>query len=113
METEVFDAYSVSLSESSELHVHEFLKQFGQVFPTKYSRESGMTKADASDRLSVSHLNFKTLHKLGDVRLEFVDELSLHLEFDERTRVLKIFRYPSVCRLFCSGTAKHGNFLTS
>jgi len=42
------------------------------------------------------------LDKVADVKVEWVNSLSLHLEFDNVRRRLKVFRFPSFCRLMYS-----------
>jgi hypothetical protein len=34
---------------------------------------------------------------VAGVRIQWVDCLSLHLEFDSRSKTLKVFRFPSLC----------------
>jgi hypothetical protein len=36
------------------------------------------------------------------VEIEWVDMMNLHLEFNEALKTLKIFRFPSYCRILCS-----------
>ena len=47
--------------------------------------------------LFVSTINYHSLRTIGKVRLEWVDNLSCHLNFDSRTRTLSVFRFPSFC----------------
>ncbi|EHK48803.1 hypothetical protein TRIATDRAFT_215066 [Trichoderma atroviride IMI 206040] len=49
----------------------------------------------------VSYLRYQTLHDVAGVKLVFVDCISLHLDFDEKSRELRIFRFPSLCKLLC------------
>lgn len=49
--------------------------------------------------IDVSQVCFQTLHRVGAIQLEFVDALSLHLAFDTRTRVLSVFKFPSLVLL--------------
>ncbi|KAH9205991.1 hypothetical protein DL95DRAFT_241707, partial [Leptodontidium sp. 2 PMI_412] len=44
---------------------------------------------------------FYTLHNVMKIQIEWVDCLSLHLEFDNQSKVLKLFRFPSICLLMC------------
>ena len=54
---------------------------------------------DSSEYLILSFLSYYTLVKVAKIKIEWVESLNLHLEFDEGARVLKLFRYPSFCRL--------------
>jgi hypothetical protein len=38
---------------------------------------------------------------VANIEVEWVDSLSLHLEFDKSTKILKLFRLPSLCLLMC------------
>lgn len=59
--------------------------------------------AGLSTLLPVTHLNFFSLSKLGDVTISWVDDLSRHCEFDRfsRDKSLKLFRLPSLCARAC------------
>jgi hypothetical protein len=46
-----------------------------------------------------SYISFHSLHQVLNVKVEWVDVLNQHLEFDHRNAVLRIFRFPSMCRL--------------
>ncbi|KAL3303408.1 dipeptidyl peptidase III [Colletotrichum asianum] len=49
--------------------------------------------------LTVTHLNFLSLSRLGDVTISWVDDLSKHCTFDRysTTKELRLFRLPSLC----------------
>ncbi|KAI0426342.1 hypothetical protein F5Y09DRAFT_334238 [Xylaria sp. FL1042] len=53
--------------------------------------------------LAVTHLNFFTLSRLGDVTISWVDDLSKHCHFDRysKKKELKLFRLPSLCSTIC------------
>ena len=53
----------------------------------------------SSEYLVLSYLSYNTLSRVAQIKIEWVDCLNLHLEFDERRRLLKLFRFPSFCRL--------------
>jgi hypothetical protein len=53
------------------------------------------------DWIEVSLLCCYVLSNIAKVKIEWVDSLSMHLEFDMYTKVLKIFRLPSLCLLMC------------
>src|SRR2546423_11853550 len=119
LDTQTFDRYSISLAKTSQLPIHIMLKHFGQLLP-KTPKSLAVPgplffseQTSASDRISVNYVNFRTLNSLACVRLEFVSSISLHLELDENLKVLKVFRYPSLCRVFCSGSLDRDSYLTS
>lgn len=71
-----------------------FLRKFGSLIP-----EPGAGLAGAPELITVSYVCFAMLDKVADVKIEWVNSLSLHLEFDNVQRVLKVFRFPSFCML--------------
>jgi hypothetical protein len=73
-----------------------FLRKFGHLIP-----ETGPGLAQTSELINVSSVCFSVLAKVADVTIEWVNSLSLHLEFDNIQRVLKVFRFPSFCLLMC------------
>lgn len=46
-----------------------------------------------------SNINYHILSRIAEIRIVWVDCLSLHLEFDWRTMTLKLFRFPSFCAM--------------
>jgi hypothetical protein len=71
-----------------------FLRRFGHLIP-----ETGAGPVGANELITVSYVCFSMLDKVADVKIEWVNSLSLHLEFDNVRRILKIFRFPSFCML--------------
>jgi hypothetical protein len=67
--------------------------------PTSPSSMKPTGHEGSSEYLILSFLSYHTLIKVAKIKIEWVESLNLHLEFDEGTRVLKLFRYPSFCRL--------------
>jgi hypothetical protein len=47
----------------------------------------------------VPYVCYQTLRNVCRVEIEWVDALGLHLEFNSTRKVLKVFRFPSFCRL--------------
>lgn len=92
--------------ENKDQPLYTLLREFGKIIP-EYNRE--LSPLDAPGALPGRHdgwidlslVCFHTLHKVATVKIEWVDSLSLHLEFDSRARILKVFRYPSLCFLMC------------
>jgi hypothetical protein len=109
--TETYLTYSRDLHDSRTLPIHYLLREFGNILPQPQFASStlstGTRRAPATSKiLMLSHLNYYTLSRVAKIRIEWVDCLSLHLEFDSSNGVLKIFRFPSFCRIVCSGTLK-------
>lgn len=52
--------------------------------------------------IKVQSVCFNTLHSVVGVKIEWVSSLALHLEIDSGKRTLKLFQYPSFCRMMAS-----------
>jgi hypothetical protein len=94
--------------ESNDQPLHMLLGKFGQIVPQR-QRELGtghptsptVPVRPGDEWIEVSLLCFHTLNKFASIKIEWVDSLSLHLEFDSYTKVVKVFRLPSLCLLMC------------
>lgn len=95
------------------LAVHQLLRHFSKhivpspwLYSAQQSGDPPGAKVDLfSEQLVVSYINFRTLSKVARIELEFVPYLGLHLEFDEETRRLKLFRFPSWCLTVAAATS--------
>ena len=47
--------------------------------------------------ISPTNFNIQVLSTLLRIRVQWVDTLALHLDYDQTTRTLSLFRYPSFC----------------
>jgi hypothetical protein len=87
---------------------HTLLKKFGRIIPERendasWRHEYLSTHTGQRDGwIDLSLVCFHTLHTVSSVKIEWVDCLCLHLDFDSRTKTLKVFRFPSLCFLMCS-----------
>ena len=104
--TETITRYAYSLKDISDLQTHQLLNSFGRLIPGSLAWAQNIpTPVEADiflEQVVVSYLNFHTLSKVAKIQIVFVDSLSLHLELDEKAKMLKVFRFPSYCRLLCS-----------
>ena len=102
--SKTFTSFSQTL-ENMDLPLHTFLRRFGTIIPEHIGDTAGHTAGcPAGPHIGWIHLRsvcFHTLHKVAKVKIEWVDCLSLHLEFNNRTRALKMFRFPSLCFIMC------------
>lgn len=80
-------------SQQAERQIQRMLKNFGDLFP------SPTEAINAEECLYTTRLNYSSLVKVSNVRIEWVDVLSAHLHFDASTKTLMIFRLPSFCVL--------------
>jgi len=93
-----------------DLPLYRLLERFGKLIPNapamRPERTSGpLPDMNTIDWIDVSLVCFHTLHKIADIKIEWVDVLALHLDFDSRKRTLSIFRYPSFCFLMYTSGA--------
>ncbi|KAI9677973.1 MAG: hypothetical protein M1822_008081 [Bathelium mastoideum] len=81
--------------------LHDFLLGFGILLPPRgfNSVECGdeITSLVGMKSVSSASFNAQLLTTIGDIRIEWVDSLSCHLEFDEHNRKLFLFRHPAFC----------------
>ena len=95
--------YSRLPVEKASLPIHQLIKHLGHLLPRPYQNldpSSHVVPRNLfSEQLVVNYLAFHTLHKVAKIKLEFVNSMCQHLEFDAQTEVLKIFRFPSFCML--------------
>ncbi|MCJ1400648.1 hypothetical protein MMC11_003856 [Xylographa trunciseda] len=102
-ESKVFDNYSRNLDFDDQPLIR-LLRQFGDLIPD-FKGDSRTTPAlgggvsPFTEYIELSHVSFDMIQNFAKVRIEWVDCLSMHLEFDSRTRTLKVFRFPSLCRI--------------
>ncbi|KAN0114719.1 hypothetical protein V8E51_004263 [Hyaloscypha variabilis] len=103
-----FTKFSQTL-DSIDQPLHILLQQFGTVIPQRQKQwlSGQSTPLPAShaghddDWIDASLLSFNTLNKIAKVQIEWVDSLSQHLEFETCSKMLKVYRLPSLCLLMC------------
>ena len=86
---------------NARLPIQRLLRRFGSLLPVpecvRRSDAAGGLEAGNEDLVG-TYLYYHNLKPLN-VRLEWVDVMNQHLEFDRRNRRLRVFRLPSMCRL--------------
>lgn len=82
--------------------VHRLLGRFGSLLPepqcVRRPDLAGGLEA-GSVCIIASYVSFFSLQQVLNIKLEWVDTLNQHLEFDQSNNVLRVFRLPSLCRL--------------
>jgi hypothetical protein len=74
------------------------LGRFGKLIPdTPLRRRTEV--APPFEWIIVPFVCYQTLKNICHIEIEWVDALSLHLEFDSSRKRIKIFRFPSFCRI--------------
>lgn len=97
LQTQVFDTQSQDLDEYKDHSLYFLLGRFGKLIPDPPLRQQPEVRP--SEWIVVPFVCYQTLRAVCHVEIEYVDALGMHLEFDRSRRVLKIFRFPSFCRL--------------
>ena len=86
---------------STKRPLHEFLMGFGILLPpANYCTSTDHEEKRAFEDLEAigpDMFNAFLLDSIGHVKLKWVDVISCHLEFDERTNTIFLFRFPSFC----------------
>jgi len=84
--------------------------------PTKNNRST--RDQESSHHLTIeemidpNYIGFHILHRVASVKIEWVESLSLHLEFDSHAKTLKVFRFPSICRILYCNSKKHPSLMS-
>lgn len=93
--------------EANEQPIHNMLGRFGNLIPDPaFSKSSSF--APHSEFIKANHLCYHTLAMVCQVEIEWVETLNMHMEFDTAKKVLKIYRFPSFCRLMYRHKKKFG-----
>ena len=91
---------------STQRPLHEFLMGFGLLLPPMnccISTDVEEKKAfDDLEAISPDMFNASLLDSIGHIKFKWVDVMSCHLEFDERTNTVFLFRFPSFCAIHCT-----------
>lgn len=86
-------------SDNADSPLCELLQEFGPLLPVKDVPvlDNVADPVFSANSLYVSLLNAATLTHLGGIQIEWIDNISSHLQFDPEARRLLIFRLPSFC----------------
>ena len=90
----------------ADLPIVTLLRQFGSVkgpIPRTVFNDTEIASAlsNTMDPLISSNISYFTLTRVAEITIEWESSVCLHLEFDMRRKVLKLFRFPSLCGLLC------------
>jgi hypothetical protein len=85
-----------------DLPFYSLLGRFGDLIPEVKQHQfldHDLHGNRASEHILVGHVCYNLLQSLAGLKIEWVTSLSLHLELDSGKKTLKLFQYPSFCRL--------------
>jgi len=113
--SKTFTQYSQDL-ESVDRPLPVLFNRFGAVMPKRSRRaprnQENAARLEIEEMINPNYIGFHILHRVASVKIEWVDNLSLHLEFDSHAKTLKVFRFPSLCRIMCCSTKKHPSLMS-
>jgi hypothetical protein len=83
---------------------YQMLMEFGTLLPEVRSSSLTGQCTHLLDYKNESHfypnyVSFDVLKNVAKLRIEWVNTLNLHLQLDERKRILRLYRFPAFCRL--------------
>ena len=92
---------------------YQMLMQFGALLPEVRSSNPTGQCNHASHSANDSHfypnyVSFDVLKNVAGLKIEWVSTLNLHLQLDERKRILRLYRFPAFCRLLYAEGANGG-----
>ena len=75
------------------------LRTLLRVFGDVLGNSSQLAQSQLKDRefLTVGYLSYYTLSRVCNIKIEWVSNVSSHLDFLESSRVLKLYKHPSFC----------------
>jgi hypothetical protein len=80
--------------------LYKLLGKFGQLIPQ--SRPHSISEPGSpqlTEVIAVKDVCFHTLQGFAGFKIEWVTSLALHLEMDSSKKTLKLFQFPSFCRM--------------
>jgi hypothetical protein len=99
LRTRVFKKYSHDF-DNNDSAMYILLQKFGSLIPQQAD------DLEESDLITASYVCYDGLKKYArGVTIQWVNSLSLHFEFDNQQKVLKLFRFPSYCLLMIQSTS--------
>lgn len=82
--------------------LYDMLGRFGCLIPMPRTHpipSQGFAGNQQSEVIQVQSICFHNLQQISGLKIEWVSSLALHLELDSRKKTLKLFQYPSFCRM--------------
>ncbi|KAI1121043.1 hypothetical protein F5Y10DRAFT_272464 [Nemania abortiva] len=110
----VYPDWTIVDEDLKALSFQQLLACFGLRVPRQHPASAIAGSGSITDHktsVTASNIFFSNLVLVGKVEIQWVDSLIQHLDFDERTRTLKIFKYPAYCTLICLSSPKSTDFL--
>lgn len=84
---------SSRFADAPHRHVGQVLRNFSDLLPS--------VPEDRDELLYARFLNYATLKEWAGIRIQWVDQIQSHLDFNQRKKILYIFAYPVYSALWC------------
>jgi hypothetical protein len=100
LSTQIFETHSQDF-EYVDMPIYIMLGRFGKVLPDQRDTtpQGNSNSGLSSGWIVTPYVCYQTLRKVCRIEIEWVDSVAMHLELDGSRRALKIFRFPSFCRI--------------
>jgi hypothetical protein len=101
LDTRKFYSFRQSF-EYNEFPLYNLIGRFGDLIPEAKMHSShhrGVALEPSNDVILVQSVCFQTLQQYAELKIEWVSSLALHLELDSGKKTLKLFQFPSFCRM--------------
>lgn len=86
--------------DEARLPLDRVIRGFGAVLPTSLEVRS-IVDSPSPSVIHATCLSIESLIRIGRIRIAWTDSLGCHLLFDPLSRILLLYRYPSICALNC------------
>lgn len=88
----------------AQVPFYQMLMHFGTLLPeVRSSNLTGQCNHNLNtpndSHFYPAYISFNVLRSVAKLRIEWVNTLNLHLQLDERKRILRLYRFPAFCRL--------------
>lgn len=93
--------------------IAEMLRNYGDILPMRKTIDASGPAEAHPQALQVASLNVATLKRVANVKIEWVDEISGHLDFQPSTLALKLLRFPSFCHLHMADKSVLSKYVTT
>jgi hypothetical protein len=90
--------------------LYDMLGNFGHLIPGTHMQTLFYGANPVREVIKVQSVCFYTLQQLASLRIIWVSSLALHLELDSNKKILKLFQFPSFCRMMT--VERKSNLLT-
>ncbi|KAH6649418.1 hypothetical protein F5144DRAFT_479266 [Chaetomium tenue] len=97
---QVLDQDTLRIESSVQRPIPALFGQFHRAMSTsRWRHPIGEATGDTSEALEVACLNYASLRDIAKINLDWVTDLTSHLDFDATNRRLSVYKFPTFCAL--------------